>query len=163
MAEPQSRTPGAGPLDDAEPPGALRDRPGSQRIRWSSWAKFGAIMMAAVMMTVAGAFSVLEGLLALLSPTFFLNGGGRVLALNLTAWGWLHIVLGALMLVTGVGLWAGASASARTVTVGLIAINILVQLVWLPAYPIWSIFILAFDLIVLYALATISADWHDMD
>ena len=101
---------------------------------------------------------MIEGLLALLSPTFFLTGGGRVLALNLAGWGWLHLILGALVLVTGLGLLWGAPTWARSVGLGLIAINMLVQLVWLPAFPIWSIVILTFDLLVLYAIAT---TWHD--
>ena len=47
-----------------------------------------------------------------------------------------------------------------TVGLGLIAINVLVQLVWLPAFPVWSIIIVAFDLLVLYAIATTWPDWR---
>jgi hypothetical protein len=91
------------------------------------------------------------------------TGGGRVLALNLAGWGWLHLVLGALVLVTGLGLLAGAPTWARSVALGLIAINMLVQLVWLPAFPVWSIIIVAFDLLVIYAIATTWPDWRTAD
>ena len=155
MTQPQQGTPGGGAHDGTEPRGPLRDPLGSQKARWEGWIKFGAVLM-----TVVGAFSLIEGLLALLSPTFFLTGGGRVLALNLAGWGWLHLVLGALVLVTGLGLLAGAPTWARSVGLGLIAINMLVQLVWLPAFPIWSIVILTFDLLVLYAIATTWPDWR---
>jgi hypothetical protein len=158
MTQPQPRTPGAGALDDAEPRGALHDGYGSQRARWDGWVKFGAVLV-----TVVGAFSVIEGLLALLTPSFFVTGGGRVLALNLAGWGWLHLVLGALVLVTGLGLLAGAPTWARSVALGLIAINMLVQLVWLPAFPVWSIIIVAFDLLVVYAIATTWPDWRTVD
>lgn len=155
MTQPQPRTPGVEALDEAEPREALRDGHGSRPGRWDGWVTFGAVLV-----TVVGAFSVIEGLLALLAPAFFVTGGGRVLALNLAGWGWLHLVLGALVLVTGLGLLAGAPTWARSVALGLIAINMLVQLVWLPAFPIWSIIIVAFDLLVIYAIATTWPDWR---
>jgi hypothetical protein len=158
MTDPQPRTPGVAALDDAEPREALRDGHRSRPERWDGWVRFGAVLV-----TVVGAFSVIEGLLALLTPTFFVTGGGRVLALNLAGWGWLHLVLGALVLVTGLGLLAGAPTWARSVALGLIAINMLVQLVWLPAFPIWSIIIVAFDLLVIYAIATTWPDWRTVD
>jgi len=121
-------------------------------VRWEGWVAFGGILM-----TIIGAFAVIEGLVALLSPTFFVGGGGRVLALNLAGWGWLHLVVGVLVVVTGAGMLGGATW-ARGVGAALVAINMLVQLVWLPAFPAWSLIIIALDLVVLYAIAT---TWHD--
>jgi hypothetical protein len=123
-------------------------------VRWEGWVGFGGVLM-----TIVGAFAVIEGLLALLSPAFFVTGGGRVLALNLAGWGWLHLVLGVLVLVVGASVLGGA-AWARGVGVALVAINMLVQLVWLPAFPAWSIIIIALDLLVLYAIATMWHDWR---
>ncbi len=154
MTQPQPHTPGVAALDDAEP---RKDR-GRRPVRWDGWVRFGAVLV-----TVVGAFSVIEGLVALLAPSFFVTGGGRVLALNLAGWGWLHLVLGALVLVTGLGLLAGAPTWARTVALGLVAINMVVQLVWLPAFPIWSIVIIALDLLVIYAVATTWPDWRTAD
>src|ERR1700712_1017082 len=151
MNEPQLRTPDAGA---AYTPGSRApgyDGPGGRRFRWEGWVGLGGVLM-----TIIGGFAVIEGLLALLSPTFFLVGGGRVLALNLAGWGWLHLVLGVLVLATGLALLGGV-AWARGVGVALVAINMLVQLVWLPAFPLWSIIIIAFDLMVLYAIST---TWH---
>lgn len=111
------------------------------------WVRFGGVMMA-----VLGGFGVIEGLAALLSPAYFVTVGGTVLALNLTAWGWLHIVIGALVLATGLALLGNAPSWARAVGVGLVAINMIVQLAWLPAFPIWSIILLVIDVLVLYAL-----------
>lgn len=123
--------------------------------RWTGWGGFGGLLT-----IVVGAFSVIEGLLALFSPRFFLDGGGRVLALNLTGWGWLHLVLGALVLLAGASLLSGADGWAGGVVAALVAVNMLVQLVWLPAFPLWSIVIVALDLLVLYAIATTWVDWR---
>jgi hypothetical protein len=111
------------------------------------WVRFGGVMMA-----VLGGFGVIEGLVALLSPTYFVTVGGTVLALNLTAWGWLHIIIGALVLATGLALLGNAPSWARAVGIGLVAINMIVQLAWLPAFPMWSIILLVIDVLVLYAL-----------
>jgi hypothetical protein len=117
------------------------------------WVRFGGVMMA-----VIGAFAVIEGLAALLAPTYFVTVGGAVLAISLTGWGWVHIVLGALVLVTGLSLLSRAPGWARGVGVGLVAITMIVQLAWLPAYPIWSIVLLVLCAMVLYALV---ATWGD--
>lgn len=117
------------------------------------WVRFGGVVM-----SVIGAFAVVEGLVALLTPTYFVTVGGAVLAVSLTGWGWVHIVLGALVLVTGLSLLSRAPGWARGVGVGLVAITMVVQLAWLPAYPIWSIVLLVLCALVLYALV---ATWGD--
>jgi hypothetical protein len=154
VTEPQRGNPVAEAERGPEPPGTADAGPGRRRVRWEGWVGFGGVLMA-----IVGGFAVIEGLIALLAPDFFVTGGGRVLALNLTGWGWLHLLLGLLVLVTGLSLLGGA-AWARGVGAALIAINMFVQLVWLPAFPLWSIIIIAFDLLVLYAIATTWRDWR---
>jgi hypothetical protein len=104
-------------------------------------------------MVVGGAFAVVEGVLALVAPSTYILTRGGVVGVGLPVWGWLHMVLGVLVLATGAGLlrreipgWARAAGTA------LVAINIVVQLAWLPASPIWSIIVITLDVVVLYAL-----------
>jgi hypothetical protein len=121
---------------------------------WSGWVRFGGIVM-----VVTGVFSVLEGFLALAAPTTYVTIDGAVLAIDLVAWGWLHLVLGVLVLATGVALLGrDVPGWARALGIGLVTVNMIVQLAWLPAYPIWSILVLALDVLVLYALM---ATWDD--
>jgi len=116
--------------------------------RWTGWIRFGGVLM-----TIIGAFAAIEGLLAVFSPTIFVTVDGSVLAVDVTAWGWVHVVLGALVLITGVSLLGSAPAWARGVGIGLVGINMLVQLAWLPASPVWSLVMITLDVVVLYALA----------
>ncbi|GAA4731128.1 DUF7144 family membrane protein [Actinomycetospora chibensis] len=133
---------------EAEPPAS-----GSPE-SWSGWVRFGGIVMA-----VTGTFSVLEGILALAAPTTYVTIDGAVLAIDLVAWGWLHLALGVLVLATGAALLGrDVPGWARALGIGLVTVNMIVQLAWLPAYPIWSILVLALDGLVLYALM---ATWDD--
>lgn len=115
-------------------------------------AGMGYVRFGGVMMAVLGGFGVIEGLVALFSPTYFVTVGGAVLTFDLTTWGWLHIIIGALVLVTGLALLGNAPSWARIVGVALVAVNMIVQLAWLPAFPIWSIILLVIDVLVIYAL-----------
>lgn len=129
---------------------ATADATGAQR----GWIRFGGIVMA-----VVGAFAVLEGILALALPTTYISADGAVLALDFVGWAWIHIILGVLVLATGISLLGREVPTwARGVGVTLVALNMLVQLAWLPAYPIWSIILLALDVFVLYALIV---TWDD--
>jgi hypothetical protein len=113
----------------------------------TGWVRFAGVVMA-----VIGGFAVIEGLVALLSPVYFVAAGGAVLALSVVGWGWVHLILGVLVLATGLSLLGEAPPWARVTGICLVALNMIVQLVWLPAYPIWSIILLVLDVLVLHAL-----------
>jgi hypothetical protein len=119
----------------------------------TGWVHFGAVMM-----TIIGAFGVIEGLAALLTPTTYIAVNGTVLSIDLSAWGWLHLILGALLVITGISLLRETPSWARALGTVLVALSILVQMAWMPAYPIWSILIITLDVVVLYALL---ATWGD--
>lgn len=117
------------------------------------WVRFGGVMMA-----VVGGFAVIEGLIAVFSPTYFVGVGGSVVALDFTWWGWIHLVLGVLVLATGISLLGSAPPWARGTGIALVVINLVAQLVFLPAYPIWSIVMIVLGVFVLYALVAAPAE-----
>jgi hypothetical protein len=114
---------------------------------WTGWVRFGGIMM-----TIIGAFAVIEGFFALFSPTYVTLTGAGVLLFDLTAWGWVHLLLGILVLAVGLALVGGAPSWARGTGVFLLAVNTIVQLAFMPAYPLWSIVLIVLDIVVIYAL-----------
>ena len=117
--------------------------------RPNPWIRFGGIMMA-----VIGGFGVIEGFTALLLPDYFIaDWYGNVLAVNLVGWGLLHLILGVLILLTGISLLGRQIPTwARSVGIAFIAINMLMQLAWLPAAPVWAIIAIVLDIMVLLAL-----------
>ena len=145
MTEQQMRT--------AENGSSARLRSGDAQQASDYTSGMGWVRFAGVLMAVIGGFGVIEGLVALFTPTYFVTSNGAVLTINLTGWAWVHLILGVLALVTGLALIGNAPNWARGVGIGLVAINMLVQLAWLPAYPIWSIMAIVLDMVVIGALA----------
>jgi hypothetical protein len=116
---------------------------------WNGWVHFGGVLM-----IVVGAFAVIEGVIALLLPTTYVATNELVLTVTFAAWGWLHIVLGALVLAVGASLVREEVPPwARGTAIVLIALSTVVQLAWLPAYPIWSVVMIVLDVLIIGALA----------
>jgi len=116
---------------------------------WTGWVHFGGVLM-----IVVGAFAVIEGIIALFLPTTYVATNELVLTVTFAGWGWLHIVLGALVLAVGASLVREEVPSwARGTAIVLIALSTVVQLAWLPAYPIWSVVMIVLDVLIIGALA----------
>jgi len=113
---------------------------------WVGW-----IVFTAAMLLMLGIFNAVNGLAAIFADDIFVTGAGGAVIFNVTTWGWVHLVLGVLAAATGVALMQGATW-ARAVAVGFVMLNMLTQLLFLPAYPFWSLLIIVLDVVVLWAL-----------
>jgi hypothetical protein len=121
----------------------------------SGWA-VGGVMFAATIMVMTGAFQAITGLVAILDGQFFVPVRGYTFDLDLTAWGWIHLVLGLAVAAAGFALftravWAGVAALFLAV---LSAIN---NFFFIPYYPFWSLLVIALDVWVIWALTRPSA------
>jgi hypothetical protein len=114
---------------------------------WAAWVVFGGMMLILI-----GIFHVVQGIVALVNDDYYLvTKDGLVLNLDFTTWGWTHLVLGVLLGLVGVGLLAGSTA-ARVAGVVLAVLSAVVNLVFIPAYPAWSVMVIALDVIVIYSI-----------
>lgn len=113
---------------------------------WVGW-----IVFTAAMLLMLGVFNAVNGLAAIFADDIFVTGGSGAVIFDVTTWGWVHLVLGVLAAATGVALMQGATW-ARAVAVGFVMLNMLTQLLFLPAYPFWSLLIIVLDVVVLWAL-----------
>lgn len=112
----------------------------------------GMVLFAAVMLMMLGSFQAVEGLVALFRDDFYMTTQtGLILQLDYTAYGWTHLILGLVAVATGIGLLAGQTW-ARIIGVIIAGVSALVNLAFLPAYPIWSVLVIALDVLVIYAL-----------
>ena len=117
----------------------------------SGWAAF-----AGVMMFLVGSLSALWGLGGILNDDVVVVGGHGAIVADITTWGWIHLILGSLVALTGVGLLTG-NPTARVFGIFIVAINALAQIVWFPAAPLWAFLMIVLDVTILYQL---TARWN---
>jgi len=122
---------------------------------WAGMMAFGAIMI-----VVLGVINVIHGLAALFLDNVFVTGSKGALVLDVTQWGWVHIVLGLLLVLIGVWLVRGV-LWARVLGVVVVMVNMVTQMMMLPAYPFWSVVVIAFDAVVLWAITVHGSETLD--
>ena len=115
------------------------------------WAT-GLIVFAGVMMIMAGTFQVLSGLVALFEDEFYVATRNYLLQFDATSWGWIHLLLGLLVLFAGFAVLAGRTWG-RVVGIALAVLSALANFAFLPYYPFWAMTIIALDIFVIWALA----------
>lgn len=114
-------------------------------------AAVGIAYFAGTLLIMVGAFQAIQGIVALANETIYLVGTEYVFHFNITAWGWAHLLLGALLILVGIFLFRGASW-ARWTAVVLAGVSALANFMWLPYYPIWSVLVIAADVAIIWAL-----------
>jgi hypothetical protein len=120
------------------------------------WAGF--VAFAGIMLALIGFFDILQGLTALFNDEYFAVRGGELLVFDFTAWGWITLIWGLVLIAAGLGLLGGRSW-ARVFAIMAVFVNTIAQIAFLAAYPIWSTIIIALDVFVLYAL---TARWDEV-
>jgi hypothetical protein len=116
-----------------------------------SGAALGFTALAAVLLIMSGIWNFLEGLAALIKGSFFVVLPNYAYNISVTGWGWFHLILGLVVLAAGVGLFLDR-AWARAVGVGVASISAVINFLYIPYQPVWSIVVLAIDVAVIWAL-----------
>jgi vacuolar-type H+-ATPase subunit I/STV1 len=146
------------PAPRPTPPPAPLARSDQALTGWVGWIAFAAIMAILV-----GVFHMFQGLVALLSQGYYLVAeSGLTIHVDYTGWGWVHIILGAVLIVAGIGLITGRMW-ARVLGVGLAALSALVNVAFLAASPVWSTIMVAFDVLVIWALTVHGREMKALD
>ena len=143
-------------MPPASAPGRSTDMAAHRRTS-SAWV--GWVVFAAVIAITMGAFEAIEGLVAIFKDQYYLvPSTGLVVSVDYTVWGWVHLIIGVVSILAGIALLQGRSWG-RIVVIVLAGVSALVNLGFLSAYPIWATLIIAFDVIVIYAL---TVHWKDV-
>lgn len=122
----------------------------------SSWA-VGWMVYAAVWMWIAGFFHALAGFVALVENQIIINSPDYPFQLTVTTWGWIHLILGIVIILAGFAVFNG-SIWARTVGVLLAAVSTISSFMWLPNYPLWGVLIIGANVFVIWALTVHGRD-----
>lgn len=113
----------------------------------------GTTFAAAVLLLTSAIVTVLQGIAAVAGDELLVVGYSYTYQFDLTAWGWVHIVVALVLAGVAVGLFSGA-VWARAGAVVVVMVSIVVNFLWLPYYPLWSILIIALDIVVVWAVVT---------
>jgi hypothetical protein len=119
----------------------------------------GWIGFAGILMVLLGGLSIFQGLIALLEDDYYVPTQAGFLIVDVTGWGWIMLIWGAILVLVGLALLNGASW-ARWVSILLVSINVFGQLGFLGNTndQVWLLITLTLNIIVLYALIV---RWHD--
>ena len=102
-------------------------------------------------MMIGGSLQFMHGLIAAVNDEWVVWGNRGSLYLDLTTWGWVNMVVGLVVFLSGLGVLSG-NLLARTIGVVLASISLIANFLFLPAYPVWAIVVIALDVLVIYAL-----------
>ena len=122
----------------------------------SGWA-VGWAGFAAFMLFVAGTLQFFAGLSAILNDKYFVVGSDYAFKLDVTQWGWIHLVIGIVVFCCGLGILKG-HVLGRTVGVLAACASLLANFLWLPYQPVWSTVIIAVCVAVIWALTAHGRD-----
>ena len=111
---------------------------------------YGLVLFASILLLVIGCFNLIYGIAAVAQSHVFTAHAHYVFG-DLRTWGWITLIFGCLQLLAAAGILAGSQA-ARWFAVAVIALNTIEQMFSIPAYPFWSLLIIAMDVIALYGL-----------
>ncbi|MEU0433579.1 hypothetical protein ABZ153_18460 [Streptomyces sp. NPDC006290] len=122
----------------------------------SDWTA-GGVTFAGVLLLVNGSLNILQGISAIAKDDVYARVHDYVYRINLTGWGWILLILGAIAVVAGWGILKEAGW-ARITGIALASLSMLFQFMFLPYAPIWSVVLLAIDVFIIWALASYRPD-----
>ena len=129
--------------------------------RQTGWV--GWVVFAGAMLILLGCFHAIQGISALAKDEIFVvRPSGLVVNLDYTTWGWVHLIGGALAVLVGVCLLAG-QLWARIIAVLVAILSALANIVFLPAYPVWSALMIAIDILVIWAVTVHGSELKRID
>jgi len=113
----------------------------------------GWTVFAGMVLVIVGFLDALWGLAAILNDqvVFVGNGGQGVMVADVTTWGWVHLVLGSIVALTGMALFTGNS-TARWIAVFFVTVEAILQIVYFPLAPLWAFLMIILSVTIIYQL-----------
>jgi hypothetical protein len=122
----------------------------------SGWT-VGFAYFAGAMLILIGIYHFFAGIAAIAEDDFFVIGRDYVYDVDVTAWGWIHLIGGIIVVLAGIGVYSGATW-ARVVGIIVAGISAIGSFFFIPYYPVWSVLIIALDIVVILALTAFSPE-----
>ncbi|MDH4353646.1 MAG: hypothetical protein OEW41_06655 [Actinomycetota bacterium] len=123
----------------------------------TSGTAVGVTMFASVLLMIAGMFQFLVGFASVINDQTFVVTAEYIYKLNTTTWGLIHIAIGVVLFFAGIFLLQGA-VWARALVVVIAAVSAVANFVWIPYQPWWSLIVILFDVMVIWAVTAHGRD-----
>jgi len=120
----------------------------SSRVAWAS----GVTVFGGTVLATVGLLQFFEGLSAVLNDNVYLSTSNYVYQFDLTTWGWIHLVMGVIAVGVGVAILA-SQPWAMAVGIGIAALSIMANFLFMPYYPLWALILIAINVAVIWALS----------
>jgi hypothetical protein len=130
---------------------------GGETTTGSVWA-MGFITFAGVLMMVTGTIWFFQGLAAVLDDDFYTIAAEYAFDLDVSTWGWIHMIGGIILGIAGIFLFTG-NLAARLLAIFVASVSIILNFLYVPYYPVWSLLIIAMNIGVIWALIAHGHDW----
>jgi hypothetical protein len=124
--------------------------------RENPWAS-GLVLFAGIMIIVNGMFMILQGIAAIANDDWFVKGTNYTYNIDITGWGWIHLVIGIVLILVGFGVVSG-NLFARITGMIVVVFVMVDNFLFIPYYPFWSLLMIALDVAILWALATATVE-----
>ncbi|WP_406491077.1 hypothetical protein [Streptomyces sp. NBC_01604] len=111
----------------------------------------GTTVFAAALMIFGGVMAVFEGITAIAEDDLFVATRNYVFEFSLAGWGWVHLVLGVVIVLAGGAVLSGA-LWARFFGVAVAGLGAIANFLWVPHYPLWALTLVAVNIFVVWAL-----------
>jgi hypothetical protein len=122
-----------------------------------STAAVGWSAFAGVMLIMIGVFQALAGIAAIADDSYVAVGPNYTYEFDVTTWGWIHLLMGIVILLAGIGIFSG-NVLARAIGVLVALVSAVTNFMWLPYYPVWSVIMIAIAVAVIWALTAHGRD-----
>ena len=120
----------------------------------------GWIMFAWVMLLTAGIMNIIDGIVALGNTSFWTDYGAVYVYGDLRTWGWIVLIWGIVLLIAAASVWRGGGFG-RWLGIFAAAINLFIQMLFIPSYPFWALFVMVLDVLVIYGLTVYGGEGED--
>lgn len=137
------------PAPPLPPPGHTPPPPTARESAWAA----GGTVFAGMMLLFGGVLAVLEGIVGIAKNSVYVATRDYVYQFDVASWGWIHLALGVVAILVGLGLMSGA-AWARWAGILIAGLNLVANFMFLPYQPVWAVIMIAIDIFIIWALAT---------
>ena len=120
----------------------------------------GWIMFAWIMLLTAGVMNIINGIVALGNTSFWTDYGAVYVYGDLRTWGWILLVWGIVLCFAAASVWRGGGFG-RWIGIFAAAINMFLQMLFIPAYPFWALSVMVLDVLVIYGLTVYGGEGED--